>query len=380
MLQGDEEPQEPMLVLSGPDGRTQKFFIGIVSFIGRSTECDICLQGPGIAATHAVLARTPSGLVLRDLFTPVGVQVNGEQVRETLLSDGDEIRFGDLRLTVSAPEDGGPLGDVQIQQDLIQQMADRLSKQEHRRRKLVQQAWDFRLRSRSKLPPAGGGALRLELEQARAEAAKSRSELDNLRLKPRSVGLPAAPENAALRRELESARQQLAAVGAGASNHAELEALRTENSRLEAELASLASAASDLQAAGGLKEFERQLDEYREQLGRDAETFQRRESDFADREREQAETIEQLQAKMKQFETESAAERARLNREQANLDRAVSDARNSLEELMRQAETIERDERLSKLRTHVRTDGTTSPEQTTRLSDRINRFLKGLGK
>ncbi|MEO5987470.1 MAG: FHA domain-containing protein [Candidatus Eisenbacteria bacterium] len=62
--------------------------------LGRSPECDIVLEDPGISREHAELVRTGEGWEVRDLGSRNGTFVNDEQVDRRRLSPGDVVRLG----------------------------------------------------------------------------------------------------------------------------------------------------------------------------------------------------------------------------------------------------------------------------------------------
>jgi len=60
--------------------------------IGRASDADIRIDGPGIAERHAVLEAINGQVVLRD--TDADVLVNGQRLRQAVLQAGDQIAFG----------------------------------------------------------------------------------------------------------------------------------------------------------------------------------------------------------------------------------------------------------------------------------------------
>ena len=62
--------------------------------IGRRTGNDLRLVGADISREHAEIARTDTGFLLRDRQSRFGTYINGLQVSEQLLKNGDLIRLG----------------------------------------------------------------------------------------------------------------------------------------------------------------------------------------------------------------------------------------------------------------------------------------------
>lgn len=59
--------------------------------IGRASDADIRIEGPGIAERHALVEAVNGQAILRD--AEAGVLVNGQRVREAVLQAGDQIAF-----------------------------------------------------------------------------------------------------------------------------------------------------------------------------------------------------------------------------------------------------------------------------------------------
>jgi pSer/pThr/pTyr-binding forkhead associated (FHA) protein len=77
--------------------------------VGRSSVCDIVLDGPRLSAEHARLLAGADGVTITDLGSRNGVLVNGVQIeREASLRAGDLLAFGDIVFEVVAQpvEDG----------------------------------------------------------------------------------------------------------------------------------------------------------------------------------------------------------------------------------------------------------------------------------
>lgn len=71
--------------------------------VGRSRECDLVLDEPGMAARQIAIENTPTGLYLRDLGSANGTWVNGTAMREAILRPGDQIAFEQSRFLIEAP-------------------------------------------------------------------------------------------------------------------------------------------------------------------------------------------------------------------------------------------------------------------------------------
>src|SRR5438067_1452099 len=72
--------------------------------IGRSAECDLVLDQPGVSVRHCRLTETASAVVLEDLGSTNGTFVNGVQVTSPVrVARGDHITLG-LSVPLPWPE------------------------------------------------------------------------------------------------------------------------------------------------------------------------------------------------------------------------------------------------------------------------------------
>ena len=76
--------------------------------IGRSRECDIFLEDLTVHRKQASILRTPAGYLLRDDHGNDDSFVNGQVVKEQFLQNGDQLLFGNTRLTFHANEGTRP--------------------------------------------------------------------------------------------------------------------------------------------------------------------------------------------------------------------------------------------------------------------------------
>jgi hypothetical protein len=70
--------------------------------IGRMPECDLILTDTNVSRRHAEIRPTPDGFAVIDLGSTNGCRVNGVQVTQRDLRDGDELTFGNTRITFQA--------------------------------------------------------------------------------------------------------------------------------------------------------------------------------------------------------------------------------------------------------------------------------------
>src|SRR5229473_7862492 len=78
------------------------------TIIGRSLECDIFLEDLAVHRKQASILRTPAGFVLYDEHGSGDSFVNEQPVREQFLKDGDQLLFGNTRLSFFGHEGTRP--------------------------------------------------------------------------------------------------------------------------------------------------------------------------------------------------------------------------------------------------------------------------------
>lgn len=83
----------PVARLVLPDGRRTEVDDEPV-VIGRLPACDVVLEDPNVSRRHAELRRVDGTVLICDLGSTNGTQVNGVRVREQPLANGDRITIG----------------------------------------------------------------------------------------------------------------------------------------------------------------------------------------------------------------------------------------------------------------------------------------------
>lgn len=71
--------------------------------LGRATECDLSFSVTHLSRKHAQLSIVNGQLMVKDLGSANGTFVNGQQVQESKLQKGDELRLDTLSFTVIGP-------------------------------------------------------------------------------------------------------------------------------------------------------------------------------------------------------------------------------------------------------------------------------------
>jgi pSer/pThr/pTyr-binding forkhead associated (FHA) protein len=80
-----------------------------VTLIGAKRPAHILLHDPTISNAHCVLVNTGTELLLKDLHTSDGTQLNGTKVDLAVLKDGDVIRIGNTNIQIAIqPGEGRP--------------------------------------------------------------------------------------------------------------------------------------------------------------------------------------------------------------------------------------------------------------------------------
>lgn len=92
----DSGQQRPCLIAySGPHAGTRFALQGSRLVLGRSSECDVCLESQGISRRHAELREEGAAVLLHDLGSSNGTHLNEKRVTNpVVLKDGDLVRLG----------------------------------------------------------------------------------------------------------------------------------------------------------------------------------------------------------------------------------------------------------------------------------------------
>ncbi|MCC5952289.1 MAG: DUF3662 and FHA domain-containing protein [Acidimicrobiia bacterium] len=73
-----------------------------VATIGRLPDCEVTVSDTNVSRRHAEIRPHGDGFVVVDLGSTNGTKVNGVRVTERTLRDGDELTFGNTRITFEA--------------------------------------------------------------------------------------------------------------------------------------------------------------------------------------------------------------------------------------------------------------------------------------
>jgi hypothetical protein len=96
------------------DGRSQReLMLRERLTVGRDPGCDVSDSDPRLSRRHAEFSLTAFGLQVKDLESRNGVRVNGRLVKDALLSPGDLVEVGHLRLRFVDDALADPAGEAQ---------------------------------------------------------------------------------------------------------------------------------------------------------------------------------------------------------------------------------------------------------------------------
>lgn len=79
------------------------------TIIGRDKSCDITIPGSHLSRRHAEFMVAGHSLLLRDLESANGSFVNGKQIKEATLKDGDIVKLDVLSFKIIAPAEQAPV-------------------------------------------------------------------------------------------------------------------------------------------------------------------------------------------------------------------------------------------------------------------------------
>jgi pSer/pThr/pTyr-binding forkhead associated (FHA) protein len=69
--------------------------------LGRNLDCDVCLDDSLVSEEHAAITRVDNGFIIEDLNSRNGLTLNGREVHQKKLHNGDMIEIGSFRLKFS---------------------------------------------------------------------------------------------------------------------------------------------------------------------------------------------------------------------------------------------------------------------------------------
>jgi len=90
----------PKLLVHSDTGHAEEHaVVGVETVLGSGGDCGIVVEGKKVSAKHASIALGPTGHLIRDLGSQVGTLVNGVEVSERELANGDTIQLGEVKMT-----------------------------------------------------------------------------------------------------------------------------------------------------------------------------------------------------------------------------------------------------------------------------------------
>lgn len=85
------------ITLKLADGSDQKIILTKpVSSVGRDAQNDVVINDESVSGHHAEIRLEDGRHILKDLGSTNGLRVNGERAMESVLNDGDLLRFGSV--------------------------------------------------------------------------------------------------------------------------------------------------------------------------------------------------------------------------------------------------------------------------------------------
>jgi ABC transport system ATP-binding/permease protein len=85
------------------DGGDRVALVQAITEIGRGTAADVRIEDASVSLSHAVIVLSGVGARIVDCGSLNGIRVNGRQVTDAALDDGDVIAVGRRRLLFAAP-------------------------------------------------------------------------------------------------------------------------------------------------------------------------------------------------------------------------------------------------------------------------------------
>ncbi len=98
--QREEKPARVRIAVTDGPHKGNKFNVPLPCTIGRR-DADIRIRDMTVSKKHASLEVSGKQIIFKDLGSTNGSIVNGKEVKETVLSDGDTIQIGNTTLTIN---------------------------------------------------------------------------------------------------------------------------------------------------------------------------------------------------------------------------------------------------------------------------------------
>lgn len=340
----------PALVpIAGNIDRKARVLDRDVTTIGRARGSDLCMEANEISILHCVIYRTIDGFRIRDCNSRCGTRVNGENVRNSRLQDGDIVNLGpfsfEFRLPPSLfPTESGRPDPLKVEHWI------------QSRRKLGQLALKLRKRLRHGIPSTN------EQEWAqKAHLLKEKIRCYDQRLRElEEAEEELAAERSQLERSTEDQRRRVQAMEADLAQRIEDVEAQIRNRwqefqqrcKAEESRAKASESSSERPSLGNdelrsyLITLEEQLAHQQEQLHREQEEFTKMKEQWVKAQSKTSSALEDQQASLAEQESAVRAQKAELARMMAELRKMQEDLRKQARPDVRiLQETLERSQR-----------------------------------
>jgi len=84
---------------------TKTMIVDFPFIIGRNATCDLTVESGRVSREHAEIIRHGTGYLIRDLRSTNGTSINGEEIEEHILADGDTVSIADFEFDFHCPTD-----------------------------------------------------------------------------------------------------------------------------------------------------------------------------------------------------------------------------------------------------------------------------------
>jgi hypothetical protein len=86
------------VLIREPGSSNEEHRLTTFNYVGRGEDNHVCVKAPSVSRRHALITATPTGFSLKDLESRGGTFVNGKRITECILTDGDQIKMGEVQL------------------------------------------------------------------------------------------------------------------------------------------------------------------------------------------------------------------------------------------------------------------------------------------
>jgi hypothetical protein len=103
-----------LIITEGLGKQALELRLGL-NHVGRNPDCEVHLPHSTVSSHHAELSLSADGVHLRDCGSTNGTFLNGKPVTEAWLAPGQQLRFGDVELSVESTDANIAIPNIEVE-------------------------------------------------------------------------------------------------------------------------------------------------------------------------------------------------------------------------------------------------------------------------